>query len=147
MPVDYHTCEWRAAAATARRAGSLGIHESFSATSHTDSAISLYSRSISAYLSKRIGEKKMEEAVRWSVKVSRETDLTLRTYLGARGMKKGDLSKFIEEAVRWRILSRTVRDIKARNANANVNELQAIIDGAVREVRAELRAKKKRPKA
>jgi hypothetical protein len=89
----------------------------------------------------------MEEAVRWSIKVSRETDLTLRTYLGARGMKKGDLSKFIEEAVRWRILSRTVRDIKARNANANVNELQAVIDGAVHEVRAELRAKKKRAKA
>ena len=65
----------------------------------------------------------MEEAVRWSIKVSRKTDLKLRTYLGARGMKKGDLSKFIEEAVRWRILSRTVRDIKARNANANVNEL------------------------
>jgi hypothetical protein len=89
----------------------------------------------------------MEEAVRWSIKVSRETDLTLRTYLGARGMKKGDLSKFIEEAVRWRILSRTVRDIKARNAN--VNELQAVIDGAVR---AELRgektgSKKKRAKA
>ena len=56
-------------------------------------------------------------------------------------------SKFIEEAVRWRILSRTVRDIKASNSNANGNELQAIIDGAVREVRAELRAKKKRAKA
>ena len=87
----------------------------------------------------------MEQAVRWSIKVSRETDLTLRTYLGARGMKKGDLSKFIEEAVRWRILSRTVRDIKARHAN--VNELQAVIDGAVREVRAESRPKKKRAKA
>jgi hypothetical protein len=89
----------------------------------------------------------MEEAVRWSIKVSRETDLTLRTYLGARGMKKGDLSKFIEEAVRWRILSRTVRDIKARNANTSVNELQATIDDAVREARSELRAKKKRAKA
>lgn len=89
----------------------------------------------------------MEEAVRWSIKVSKETDLTLRTYLGARGMKKGDLSKFIEETVRWRILSRTARDIKARNANANGEELQAIIDGAVREVRAELRSKKKHAKA
>jgi hypothetical protein len=89
----------------------------------------------------------MEEAVRWSIKVSRETDLTLRTYLGARGMKKGDLSKFIEEAVRWRILSRTVRDIKGRNSYANGNELPATIDGAVCEIRAELRAKKKRAKA
>ena len=45
-----------------------------------------------------------EEAVRWSVKVSKDTDLTLRTFLGAHGMKKGDLSKFIEEAVRRRVL-------------------------------------------
>ena len=45
-----------------------------------------------------------EEAVRWNIKVSKDTDLTLRTFLGAQGMKKGDLSKFIEEAVRWRVL-------------------------------------------
>lgn len=89
----------------------------------------------------------MEEAVRWTIKVSKETDLTLRTYLGARGMKKGDLSKFIEEAVRWRILSRAVRDIKARNADADANELQAMVDAAVREVRVERRSKKKRARA
>lgn len=89
----------------------------------------------------------MEEAVRWSIKVSKETDLTLRTYLGARGMKKGDLSKFIEEAVRWRILSRTVRDIKARNASADVSELQAVVDAAVREVRADRRQKETRARA
>ena len=85
----------------------------------------------------------MEEAVRWNVKVSKEIDLTLRTYLGAQGMKKGDLSKFIEEAVRWRIFNRTVQDIKSLNANADPDELQAIIDGAVREVRAERRRKRK----
>src|ERR1035438_7414888 len=34
-----------------------------------------------------------------------------------RGMKKGDLSKFIEEAVLWRVFHRTVQDIKARNAD------------------------------
>jgi len=50
-----------------------------------------------------------EEAVRWNIKVSKETDLTLRTYLGARGMKKGDLSKFIEDAVRWRLFQRAPR--------------------------------------
>jgi len=57
-----------------------------------------------------------EEAVRWNIKVSKETDLTLRTSLGAIGMKKGDLSKFIEEALRWRVFHRTVQDIKSRNA-------------------------------
>ena len=89
----------------------------------------------------------MEEAVRWNIKVSREIDLTLRTYLGALGMKKGDLSKFIEEAVRWRIFNRTVQDIKSRNANADTDELQAIIDDAVRKVRSQRRTKRKTNKA
>jgi hypothetical protein len=85
----------------------------------------------------------MQEAVRWNVKVSKETDLTLRTFLGSQGMKKGDLSKFVEEAVRWRVFHRTVQDIKARNAKADPEELQAIIDHAVGEVRAEKRARGK----
>ena len=89
----------------------------------------------------------MEEAVRWNIKVSKETDLTLRTFLGSQGMKKGDLSKFIEEAVRWRVFHRTVQDIKARNANTDPDELQSLIDDAVREVRAERRAKGKADKA
>jgi hypothetical protein len=89
----------------------------------------------------------MEEAVRWNIKVSKETDLTLRTFLGARGMKKGDLSKFIEEAVRWRVFHRAVQDIKARNADTDPEEMQALIDEAVQEVRAEKRPKGKGDKA
>ena len=89
----------------------------------------------------------MKEAVRWNIKVSKEIDLSLRTYLGAQGMKKGDLSKFIEDAVRWRIFNRTVQEIKSRNADADPDELQAIIDGAVREARAGRRTKKKAKKA
>ena len=83
-----------------------------------------------------------EEAVRWNVKVSKETDLTLRTFLGSHGMKKGDLSKFIEQAVRAHVFHRTVEDIKARNAGSDPDEMQALIDDAVREVRAERRAKR-----
>jgi len=79
----------------------------------------------------------MEDAVRWNIKVSKETDLTLRTFLGARGMKKGDLSKFIEEAVRWRVFHRTVQDIKTQNAGTDPRHLQSIVDEAVREVRTE----------
>ena len=76
-----------------------------------------------------------EQPVRWNIKVSKETDLSLRTFLGARGMKKGDLSKFIEDAVRWRVFHRTVQDIKACNANTELDELQRIVDEAVGEVR------------
>jgi len=84
-----------------------------------------------------------EEAVRWNIKVSKQTDLTLRTFLGSRGMKKGDLSKFIEQAVRAQVFHRTVQDIKARNAGTDPDEIQALVDDAVREVRAERSAKGK----
>jgi hypothetical protein len=83
-----------------------------------------------------------EEAVRWNIKVSKETDLTLRTFLGSQGMKKGDLSKFIEQAVRAHVFHRTVQDIKARNAGTDPDEIQSLIDDAVSEVRAERRAKR-----
>ena len=84
-----------------------------------------------------------EQAVRWNIKVSKETDLTLRTFLGSQGMKKGDLSKFIEQAVRAHVFHRTVQDIKARNADTDPGELQTLIHKTVREVRAERRAKRK----
>jgi Ribbon-helix-helix domain len=87
-----------------------------------------------------------ENAVRWNIKVSKETDLALRTYLGAQGAKKGDLSKFIEEAVRWHVFHRTVQDIRERNADTDPEELQRIIDEAVSEVRAERLANTKADK-
>jgi len=62
-------------------------------------------------------------------------------------MKKGDLSKFIEEAVRWCVFHRTVQDIQARNADTDPDELQRIVDEAVREVRAERRTRGKAKKA
>ena len=78
----------------------------------------------------------MDDIVRWNITVSKETDLALRTFLGTQGMKKGDLSKFIEEAVQSQVFHRTVQDIKARNAGTDPDELQALIDSTVREVRA-----------
>ncbi len=80
----------------------------------------------------------MTEAIRWTIKVSPETDLSLRGFLGAQGMKKGDLSKFVEDAVRWRMLDRTVQGVKDRNQAIPAELMQAMIDEAVREVRAEM---------
>ena len=81
----------------------------------------------------------MSEAVRWTIKVSPETDLSLRGFLGAQGMKKGDLSKFVEDAVRWRMLDRTAQAIKDRNQDVSVEMMEVMIDEAVRDVRAEKR--------
>ncbi|MEX0958166.1 MAG: ribbon-helix-helix domain-containing protein [Burkholderiales bacterium] len=79
----------------------------------------------------------MSDSVRWTVKVSSETDRLLRSFLGAQGMKKGDLSRFVEEAVRWRVLDETVRTIRERNRDLPAEALQDEIDRAVREVRNE----------
>ncbi len=79
----------------------------------------------------------MDDAVRWTVRVSKETDVAVRTFLARRGMKKGDLAKFIEEAVRWRVLDQTVAETKKRNAGASSKEINAAIDEALLEVRAE----------
>jgi len=84
-----------------------------------------------------------DEAVRWSLKVSKDTDLSLRTFLGSQGMKKGDLSKFVEDAVNRRVLQCTVQDIWQRNAEADPDEIQRIVNEAVSEVRSERRTKKK----
>ena len=72
---------------------------------------------------------------RWSLSISPETDASLREYLGAQGMKKGDLSRFVEEAVRWRMLDATVQGIKQRNADQSDAHLQGLIDAALDAVR------------
>lgn len=88
-----------------------------------------------------------DEAVRWNIKVSKDTDLTLRTYLGAQGARKGDLSKFIEDAVRRRVLQCTVQDLRSRNTDADPEEIQRVVDEAIGEVRAERRANQRASKA
>jgi hypothetical protein len=89
----------------------------------------------------------MEDSVRWTVKVSKETDVALRTFLAQAGMRRGDLSKFIEEAVRWRVLEQTASPIKARASTVGSEELQALIDGAVANVRATLQSRTKPARA
>ena len=73
----------------------------------------------------------MGELARWSLKVSRETDISLRTLLASRGGRKGDLSRFVEEAVNREVLRETIRDIQARNADADPAELERLIDEEV----------------
>ncbi len=80
----------------------------------------------------------MDDLVRWTVKVSKDTDVSLRSFLAQRGMKKGDLSKFIEQAVQKAVFTQTVADVEARNVNISDSEIEASIDDALRQVRAEM---------
>lgn len=79
---------------------------------------------------------------RLTIAWSKDTDLALRSFLGARGLKKGALSAFIEDAVRWRLFEQTVEAIKDRNASTDPDELMELIDATVRDVRAEIAAER-----
>ena len=69
---------------------------------------------------------------RWTIKVSAETDRSLRTFLAQRGMKKGSLSAFVEEAVEERLYRLMVEDIQARNADITDDELEDLVEEGVR---------------
>lgn len=86
----------------------------------------------------------MGELARWSLKVSRETDIALRTLLATRGGRKGDLSRFVEEAVNREVLRETIRDIQERNAGADAAEMDGLIEAELGAVRAELWAQHRR---
>ena len=80
-----------------------------------------------------------DNTTRWTVTVSKETDISVRSLLAQRGMKKGDLSKFIEDAVKWRVLDQTISDARAEFADIRLDDLQALIDEATDAVRREMR--------
>jgi len=87
-----------------------------------------------------------QETARVTIVWSKQTDRALRSYLGAQGMRKGDISKFIEEAVRWRIVHQTVDEAREAFADVSPDELQKMIDEAVDDVRAKhYRARAQRP--
>ncbi|MBV9037276.1 MAG: hypothetical protein JO182_22485 [Acidobacteriaceae bacterium] len=79
----------------------------------------------------------MSETVRWSLLVSKETDLALRAYFAQQGLGPEDFSQFIEDAVQWRVLDRTVAETKAQNAGEDPAEIETALEEAVRAVRAE----------
>jgi hypothetical protein len=84
-------------------------------------------------------------ATRWNLVISTHTDVDLRQFLASQGGgRKGDLSKFVEEAVKARIFQLRVGRIKAGNAGLAADELQPAIDEAVGEARAGRRAKRRR---
>lgn len=73
----------------------------------------------------------MTALTRWTVSVSKDTDIAVRSFLAQRGMKKGDLSKFIEEAVKWRVLDQTIEEVRTKFDDLPPDELEALIDEAV----------------
>lgn len=74
---------------------------------------------------------------RWQVHISEETDRAVRMHLARTGGKKGDLSKFVDEAVRSEILRRTVREIQDRNTDLTEQQAVELANEAVAWARAD----------
>ena len=73
---------------------------------------------------------------RWSLSIPEETNLAVRTFLARKGGKKGDLSRFVDEAVRRRVLDLTVCQIKDRSARDDQQDILDLIDDEVDAARA-----------
>lgn len=75
--------------------------------------------------------------VRWTISVPKETDVALRTFLARSGLKKGNLSEFVADAVRWRLFELNVNAARAVNADVPSEDIEDSIEEALKEVRAE----------
>jgi ribbon-helix-helix protein len=75
--------------------------------------------------------------VRWTISVPKQTDVALRTFLAQAGLKKGNLSEFVADAVRWRLFDLNVSAARAKNAGVPSEEIEDAIEEALTHVRAE----------
>ena len=73
---------------------------------------------------------------RWNLSIPEITDRVVRTFLARTGGKKGDLSRFVDDAVRRRVLDLTVRQVKDRNNGYDQQEILDLIDDEVDAARA-----------
>ena len=72
---------------------------------------------------------------RLTISWSKDTDLALRSHLGSQGLKKGALSQFIEDAVKWRLFNQTVGEVRQAFAGVPAGEIDSMIGEAVKGVR------------
>lgn len=75
--------------------------------------------------------------IRWNITIPEKTDRAVRTFLARTGGKKGDLSRFVDEAVRKRVFDLAVSEIKGRNAEYDQQQILELIDQEVDAVHAD----------
>ena len=72
----------------------------------------------------------------WNLSISDETDRVVRTFLARSGGRQDDLSRFVDDAVRRRVLDLTVREVKDRNVRYDQQDLLDLVDEEVDAARA-----------
>ena len=77
---------------------------------------------------------------RWNLVVPKELDKSLRQFLANEGRgKKGDLSRFVAEAVNKHIFDTALRKVYERNANVPLEEIEAAVEESLAWARARMR--------
>lgn len=76
-------------------------------------------------------------STRWNLVISDQTNRAVRSFLAQRGFKKGDLSSFVEDAVRWRVFDQTLVQAREGFDGAGPKESQNLLDEALEQVRAD----------
>jgi len=77
---------------------------------------------------------------RWNLVVSKQTDRDLRQLLAYEGRgKKGELSRFVEEAVSKHIFDTALKAVHERNANVPLEEIEAAVEESLTWARARMR--------
>lgn len=77
---------------------------------------------------------------RWNLVVSKKIDTGLRQFLAAEGRgKKGELSRFVEEAVNKHIFDSALKAVHRANANVDPEEIEAAIEESLAWARARMR--------
>ena len=72
------------------------------------------------------------ESVRWNIKVSRDTDQSVRLFIAAQGGgRRGELSLFLEEAVRSFLFEKSIEQGKSAASGLAESDLSELIDEAV----------------
>ncbi len=68
---------------------------------------------------------------RWTLVIPEKTNRMLRIHLAIRGAKKGDLSKFVDKAVRQTLFRETAAGVKVRNAPVDSDLIETAIEEAI----------------
>jgi phosphoserine phosphatase len=77
---------------------------------------------------------------RWNLVVSKDIDKSLREHLASEGRaKKGELSRFVEEAVKKRIFDTALQAVREHNKDVELDEIERIVEESLAWARSQRR--------
>ena len=74
---------------------------------------------------------------RWNLVISDDTNRAVRNYLARTGGKEGDLSRFVDRAVRRAVFWETLESVWQRNRHLSPREAEGLAKEAVMQARAD----------